>query len=138
MDKINIVIRDDNFIRMFAPLSFAFDYASKGKQVDLLFINMALLALTPGGVKDISVDGKHADKEPWLRNQLASLEIPPDIHEFLKIIKKSGKVRINGCRDSAAVLALEEADLIKEAEGLIDSAKFIEDAVDEGVHCMYF
>jgi predicted peroxiredoxin len=138
MEKIKIIIRDDSFIRMLAPLSFAFDYSNKGKQVDLLFLNLALLALTPDGLKALGVDGRHADKEPAIKEQLANLGLPPDIHKFLKLIKQSGKVMINGCRDSAAVLAIDESNLIEEADGLIDSSKFIEDAIDEGIHCMYF
>ncbi|MGZ5281510.1 MAG: hypothetical protein ACXWDO_10005, partial [Bacteroidia bacterium] len=138
MEKIKIIIRDDNYIRLYIPLSFAYDYAQKGKQVDVLFLNMALLILTPEGSKSLKIDGRHADKEPWLKSQLASLDVPTDIHEYLIAIKQSGKVTLNGCQDSAAVLNIKEEDLIKEADGLVDSSVFIESAVDEGIHCMYF
>lgn len=136
MEEIKIIIRDDNYIRIQAPLSFAYDYAQKGVQVDVLFLNMALLALTPEGAKSLKVDGRHSDKEPWLRKQLSGLGVPPDVHDFLKGIKKAGKVTLNGCMDSAEVLAMEEANLIAEADGLVDSSKFIEDAVNKGIHCM--
>ncbi len=45
MKKIKIIIRDDNYIRLFAPLSFAYDFANKGIQVDVLFLNLALLVI---------------------------------------------------------------------------------------------
>lgn len=138
MEKIKIIIRDDNYIRLYVPLSFAYDYAQKGKQVDVLFLNMALLVLTEEGAKSLKIDGRHAERESWLRSRLTSLEIPTDVHEYLIALKQSGKVTLNGCQDSAAVLNIKETDLIKEADGLVASSVFIENAVDEGVHCMYF
>ncbi len=115
MKKIKIIIRDDNYIRLFAPLSFAYDFANKGIQVDVLFLNLALLVITPEGVKKLTIDGRHTDKESWLRKQLEGLSLPSDVHDYLKGIKNSGKVTLNGCRDSAAVLDIKEADLIAEA-----------------------
>jgi hypothetical protein len=99
---------------------------------------MALLALTPEGAKSLKVDGRHSDKEPWLRKQLADAGVPPDVHDFLKEVKQAGKITLNGCMDSAEVLGIRAADLIVEADGLIDSSRFIEDAVNKGIHCMYF
>ena len=138
MEEVRIIIRDDNYIRLQAPLGFAYEFAEKGVQVDVLFLNMALLVLTPEGAKSLKVDGRHSDEEPWLRKQLSDVGVPPDMHDFLKLVKSAGKVTLNGCLDSAAILAIKEADLIAEADGLVDSSKFIEDAVNKGVHCMYF
>ena len=120
------------------PLSFAYDFARKGYSVDILFLDMALLALTQEGLKSLTVEGRHANKKPWLRQQLEAADAPPDVYEFLKIIKQSGQVRLKGCRDSAQILNVKSEELIPESEGLIDSTTFIENAIKEGVHCMYF
>jgi len=138
MEKIKIIIRDDNYIKLYAPLAFAYDYAVKGKEVEVLFINLGLLLLTPEGAKSVSIEGRHADKKPWLESRLAALGIPPEIHDFLEAIKQAGNVKLLGCNDSAAILEVKESDLIPAADGLIDSTGFIEQAADEGVHCMYF
>ncbi len=138
MEEIKIILRDDNYIRIQAPLSFAYDYAKKGIKVDVLFLNMALRILTPEGSRSLKVDGRHSKEEPWLRKRLASVGVPPDVWEFLKEIKKAGKVTLNGCMDTAEVLEIKETDLIPEADGLVDSSKFIEEAVNRGIHCMYF
>jgi len=138
MENIKIIIRDDDYIRLYAPLTFAYEYASKGVQVDVLFLNLALLVLTPEGLQTLTVDGRHSEKESWLKERLATIGVPPEIHEFLKVIKQAGKVTFSGCRDSALVLDVEEKDLIPESDGLLDSAEFIKNSVDEGIHCMYF
>ena len=138
MDRLRIIIRDDNYIRIQAPLSFAWDFAMKGVRVEVLFLNLALRALTPEGVEALRVDGRHADEEPWLRERLASVGVPPDVHDFLREIVTAGDVTLSGCADTAAVLQIEEADLIPEAAGLVDSSQFIQDAVEQGIHCMYF
>jgi len=138
MDKIKIIIRDDNYIKLYAPLAFAYDYAVKGKEVEVLFLNLGLLVLTPEGARSVSIEGRHAEKKPWFESRLAALGIPPGIQDFLEAIKHAGKVRFVGCKDSAAILEIKENDLIPGADGLIDSTVFIEQAADEGVHCMYF
>lgn len=96
MEEIRIIIRDDYYIRLQAPLSFAYDYVQKGLKVDVLFLNMSLLALTKEGVKSVRVDGRHSDKEPCLREQLAKAGATPDVHDFLKEIKQTGQVILNG------------------------------------------
>jgi predicted peroxiredoxin len=138
MEKIKIIIRDDNYIKLFAPLAFAHEYAVKGKNVEVLFLNLGLLVLTPEGSKSLSIDGRHANKKPWFESRLAALGIPPDVQDFLKAIKQAGNVKMVGCKDTAAILELKESDLMPGTDGLIDSAIFIEQAADEGVHCMYF
>ncbi|MBA3901502.1 MAG: hypothetical protein H0X62_15080, partial [Bacteroidetes bacterium] len=52
-----------SYIKLFAPLSFAYDYAAKGKQVDVLFLNLGLLVLTPEGARSFTIEGRHASKE---------------------------------------------------------------------------
>ncbi|MGH2394037.1 MAG: hypothetical protein ACRDGH_11215, partial [Candidatus Limnocylindria bacterium] len=136
--RLKIIVRDDNLIRIQVPLSFAYDFASRGVQVDVLFLNMALLALTAEGAKALRVDGRHADKEPWLRERLAAVGVPADMTDFLREIVGTGHANLVGCQDSAEVLQVTEADLIPEAGGLVDSSAFVADAVEDGVHCMYF
>lgn len=138
MDRVSIVIRDDNYIRIQAPLSFAYDFARKGVRVEVLFLNLAVRVLTPDGARSLRVDGRHSDEEPWLRERLEAAGVPSDVQGFLRAIVDAGDVASKGCRDSAEVLAVSETDLIPEAEGLVDSSEFIRDAVDAHVHCMYF
>jgi len=138
VERVKIVIRDDNYIRIQTPLSFAYDYAQRGVAVDVLFVSLALRALTPEGMEALRVDGTHADEEPWLRQRLAAVGVPPAMHEWLREIVQAGDVTLNGCRDTAEVLEIRETDLIPEASGLVDSSQFIQDAIDGGVHCMYF
>jgi len=138
VERIKIVIRDDNYIRIQTPLSFAYDYAQRGVAVDVLFVSLALRALTLEGAEALRVDGTHADEEPWLRQRLAAVGVPPEMHQWLREIVRAGDVTLNGCKDTAEVLEIRETDLIPEALGLVDSSQFIQDAIDDGIHCMYF
>jgi len=138
VERLTIVIRDDNYIRIQTPLSFAYDYAQRGVAVDVLFVSLALRALTPEGAEALRVDGTHAEEELWLRQRLAAVGVPPGMHQWLREIVQAGAVTLNGCMDTAEVLEIQEADLIPEASGLVDSSQFIQDAIDGGVHCMYF
>jgi predicted peroxiredoxin len=138
VERLKIIIRDDNYMRIQAPLSFAYDFAQRGVRVDVLFLNLAVRVLTPAGAESLTVDGRHAEEEPWFRERLAAVGVPPDTRDWLREITKAGKVTLNACRDSAEVLQVTEADLIPEAAGMVDSSEFIQDAVDTGVHCMYF
>lgn len=138
MKELRIIIRDDNYMRIQAPLSFAYDFAQRGVHVEVLFLNLAVRVLTVAGAQSLAVDGKHAEEEPWFRERLAAVGVPPDMNEWLREIAQAGDVTLSGCKDSAEVLQVTEADLIPEAAGLVDSSQFIRDAVDAGVHCMYF
>jgi len=138
MDRLAIIVRDDNYMRIQTPLSFAYDFAARGARVEVLFLSMALRALTPDGARSLCIDGRHENEEPWLKERLEALGVPVDIHDFLRSIVAAGEVSLLGCRDTAEVLEIAESDLIPEATGLIDSSQFIQDAVDDGIHCMYF
>lgn len=138
MNRLAIIIRDDNYMRIQTPLSFAYDFATRGARVDVLFLSMALRALTPQGAKALRIDGRHEDEEAWFRQRLESVGVPPDIHDLLRAIVAAGEASLVGCRDTAEVLEITESDLIAEATGLVDSSQFIEDAANAGVHCMYF
>lgn len=138
MEELRIIIRDDNYMRIQAPLSFAYDFAQRGVHVEVLFLNLAVRVLTEAGAKSLAVDGRHAEEEQWFRGRLSAVGVPPDMRDWLREIAQAGDITLNGCRDSAEVLQVSEADLIPEATGLVDSSQFIQDAVDAGVHCMYF
>ncbi|HSK46417.1 MAG TPA: hypothetical protein VLA05_00260 [Coriobacteriia bacterium] len=138
MDRLAIIVRDDNYMRIQTPLSFAYDFAARGAKVDVLFLSMALRALTPEGARSLCMDGRHENEEPWLRQRLEDVGVPVHVDELLRAIVGAGEVSLVGCRDTAEVLNITEADLMPEATGLVDSSKFIEDVADRGIHCMYF
>lgn len=137
-ERLKIIIRDDNYMRMQAPLSFAYDFLRRGVHVDVLFMNLAVRALTAEGAASLGVDSRHPEEEAWFRRRLADVGAPTEVRDWLEAIKNAGIVTPNGCRDSAEVLEVAEEDLVPEASGLVDSSDFIEQAVDAGVHCMYF
>jgi peroxiredoxin family protein len=138
MKKLAIIIRDDNYARLLVPLSFAHGFAEKGSQLDVLFLNWALWLLTPDGVQSACIDGRHASEEIWLRERLASGGNPVEFWDFLKLLKQTGQVTLNGCSLSAEILGIRAEDLIPEADGLVDSKEFVETAAREADHCQYF
>jgi len=137
VERLKIIIRDDNYMRIQAPLSFAYDFAQRGVRVEVLFLNLAVRVLTPAGAESLTVDGRHAEEEPWFKERLEAVGVPPDVRDWLGEIVEAGAI-LNGCIDSAEVLEVTEGDLIPEASGLVDSSEFIREAVDAGVHLMYF
>ena len=48
-------------------------------------------------MKSLKVDGHHTDEETWLRERLARDGDPIEIYDFLKLLKKTGKVNFYGC-----------------------------------------
>lgn len=138
MKKLAIVVRDDAYDRLLTPLTFAWVTAKEGAEVDVLFVLWAVRALTPQGLRELKVDAHHADEAAWLRERLARNGNPAELHDFLRALKHTGKVRFYACRLAAQTFDVAAERLIEEAEGIVDSSWFLKEKALPADHCQYF
>src|SRR5262245_25539016 len=118
LNRLAIVVRDDAYDRLYTPLTFAYVAASKGVEVDILFVLWAVRVLTEQGARAVAIDPQHAADREWFKERLRRDGDPHVISDFIKLLKETGKVHCYGCRLAAATFDVEESQLIDEADGI--------------------
>jgi len=131
MKSMTIIVREDSYDKILTPLAFAYLQASEGVQVDMLFVNWAVLALTEAGAKKIKVQGEYADRDQWVREQVAKAGIPNDIYTLVKAIKETGSVNFYACSLAATIFGVDTDSLIPEAEGIVGASWFLNEKADK-------
>lgn len=138
MKSMAIVIRDDSYDKILTPLVFAYLASAEQTQVDMLFVNWAVKALTVEGAASLRMDGRHAADEAKVRENVAKAGLPNDIYEILKALKASGCVNFYACSLAGAIFGVNESNLIPEAEGIVGASWFLNDKAAKADHCQYF
>jgi peroxiredoxin family protein len=138
MKRMAIVIRDDAYDRLYTPLTFAYLAAKKGIEVNILFVLWAVRVLTEQGAKAVKMDRQHATEEEWFKDRVRRDGDPLEIHDFIKLVKRTGNVRLYGCQLAAATFDVTQSQLIPEADGIVDALWFLEEKAIKADHCQYF
>lgn len=138
MKSMAIVVRDDSYDKILTPLAFAYLTASEGTQVDMLFVNWAVKALTADGAAALRIDGRHAAEEAMVRAGVAKAGLPPEVYDIIKALKGTGCVNFYACSLAAAIFGVNEGNLIPEAEGIVGAAWFLNDKAAKADHYQYF
>jgi len=136
--KLAIVIRDEAWDRLLTPLTFAWEMARRGVEVDVLFVLWAVRVLARDGVEEVRIDPRHADRESWLRDRLVRDGDPLTIRDFLSALNSTGQVRLHACRLAAMTFDVTSDNLVPEAAGIIDPGQFITEIAATADHCQYF
>lgn len=138
MQSLAIVVRDDAYDKILTPLAFAYLQASEGTEVDMLFVNWAVKALTESGAKSLKVDGQHAAQDAWVRQQVAKAGLPPDVYDIIRALKSTGKVRFYACSLAASIFGVDDKTLVPEAEGIVGASWFLNEKAAKAEHYQYF
>ncbi len=138
MKSMAIVIREDAYDKLLTPLVFAYLASAEQTQVDMLFVNWAVKALTAEGAAGLRMDGRHAADEQRVRDAVAKAGLPNDVYEILKALKATGCVNLYACSLAGAIFGVDEGNLIPEAEGIVGASWFLNEKAAKADHCQYF
>jgi peroxiredoxin family protein len=138
INRLAIVVREDSFDSLLSPLTFAWEMARKGVQVDMLFVLWTVKILTVQGVNEVRMNPRYSHREQWLRSRLSRDGDPLTIHDFLRHLVGTGNVNLHACRIASVTFDVEPSHLIPEATGIIDPGAFLNDIALQADHCQYF
>lgn len=138
MKSMAIVVRDDSYDKILTPLAFAYVTAVEGTQVDILFVNWAVKALTAEGAAALRIDGRHSADEDMVRAGVAKAGLPTEVYELIKALKATGTVNFYACSLAGAIFGVNAGNLIPEASGIVGAAWFLNEKAVKADHCQYF
>jgi peroxiredoxin family protein len=138
MKSMAIIVRDDSYDKLLTPFAFAYLQASEGCQVDMLFVNWAVLTLTEEGAKNIKTQGDHAKDDQWIRERVAMAGLPNDLNTLIKALKETGSVNFYACSLASTIFGVNEDNIIPEAEGIVGASWFLNEIADKADHYQYF
>ena len=138
MDRLAIVITQDQYDKLLCPFVFAYLQSLEGTRVDMFFASWAIKALTEEGARNIKIEGHHADQDQAVRKRVAELGLPAGVHDFLRTLTDTGNVNLYGCDMAANIYGVSPDDLIEEADSIISATRFLHEMAVKAEHCQYF